>query len=356
MFTFDRSPIRHLRSWGLAGFAFDSDEGWLASDLASSRLALSHDRYMNLMEAFWHDDVADVRTDSTAKRRESLLSVAGLCAVLWTFILLASDVWGPSFVAAPPEQGVPLVAHVHVATVDTDAGAAKINVTIRGAVAGAAAAQGATLRVTLGGGGAAAGAGVAASLPWPAAASVDRRGPDGRLQPAAAAWFEASLPLVQVAGYRVRPFDAYTLALAPISASLVDCSAACAAVAGGAAAENAAVGAGARGERRCGDGCTRVALPVHAVFTGGDAPGFRFTPLPAYLAAAGGGGGGGYCGGGANSLGGLLVSRATSQRTLRLMTQMLQLAIGGYVVAWAAGALVWQWLMGRALSRIHHML
>ena len=198
------------------------------------------------------------------------------------------------------------------------AATARLNFTVLGAPG--APGQHSTVRMVLGGAAVEAGA----ALSWPMAET-------GGGAPAVAAWFEASVPLVQAGGYRVRPFDAYTLSLAPLTAQLVACQ-----------------GPGSAG------GCTRVALPVHAAFAGSAAAGFRVTPLPPHL--AGGMGSGGADGGSGAPLGGLLVCRATSQRTLRLMAQMLQLAVGGYLAAWAAGALVWQWLMGRALSRIHHVL
>ncbi|KAI8473225.1 MAG: hypothetical protein J3K34DRAFT_500584 [Monoraphidium minutum] len=237
-----------------------------------------------------------------------VLAFAGLCAALWSVILLSSDTLATAALAsaavdaaAPPAVATVRINRISLGAAVGAGATAALNITVAPGDPGGAAAlvppgHAATLHVALGGGAA------TAALPWP---------PTG-----GAAAFAARAPLAVTVGRSAKPFDIYTLPLVPAAARLEVCppAAAAAAAAGGAA-------------------CVFVGLPLEVAFGGSAAPGFRVSR------AAGGGE--------------LLVARATSQRTLRLMAQMLQAAAGGAAAAWLAGACVGHLLMGRALSRLH---
>ncbi|KIZ00433.1 hypothetical protein MNEG_7533 [Monoraphidium neglectum] len=206
----------------------------------------------------------------------------------------------------------------------------------------------ATLRLRLSGG-------VSHDLPWPP-------GPNG----SGAAAFEVTTSLAAVAGQRLKPFDAYTLALSSAAAVLETChqpegSSGGTGIGSDSSSDsdgdsNSNSNSGSNGDDGGGanstdaarhhPACTSVQLPVHIAFVGSTARGFRITTLPALPSGAAATG----------SAGDLLVSRETSQRTLRLMALIIQWAFAGYALAWATGALMSQWVMRIAFARVHSLL
>ncbi|GBF95207.1 hypothetical protein Rsub_07922 [Raphidocelis subcapitata] len=267
------------------------------------------------MTVWEHDEALGPRNVPTPpkSRGSSLLGVAGLCGAFWALILTGlldqggPTAWhtagGPGGAAAFAPQ---LEAHVSVAGVDPSARAADLAVELAGrslplAPAGAAHS---TLRLRFGG--------VSEAVAWP--------------QRAQRASFSARAPLEEVVPHQLRPFDAYALRLGPLSAVLTTCDG----------------GDGGDGD---GDGCVSVALPVRLTLDGAAARGFKFAARPAGGAAA-------PCGAAA-AVDELLITRATSQRVLRLTGIMLQWLLATYALAMGAGAVACRLLLARCVGRAH---
>lgn len=263
--------------------------------------------------AVWaHEDAPGPRNVPTPpkSRGGSLLGVAGLCAALWALILTGfldqggPAAWhaagGPGGAAAFAPQ---LEAHVTVAGVDPVARAADLAVEVAGRSLVPAARDGApsTLRLRFGG--------VSEAVAWP--------------QRTQRASFSARAPLGEVVPHRLRPFDAYTLRLGPLSAVLTTC-------------DDAAAG---------GDGgCVSVSLPVRLTLEGAAARGFKFVARPA---------GGIAAPRGAAAVDELLITRASSDRVLRLTGLMLQGLLATYALALGAGAVACRLVLARCVGHGH---
>lgn len=279
-----------------------------------------------------------------------------VCACLWvaaTSIAAASGSGaatgaGDTLVSWPLDAlaataGPPVEAHLRITSVDPANLLAGLNVTLSrrhadryaaAAAADAAAAAGApgsTLELAFGG--------VSRALPWPPPQQGEHHAHSRHLSARLRELVPGAL-------------GAYSLALRPLSAVLRQCGGG-----GGGGGEGgspgggggAAAAAAARGEAapRTLARCSRVALPVLLLLDGSGVPGYRLRLRPGN--SAGGGGGGG-------PHEELVITSATRQRVLRLMSVMLQWLAAAYLSAWWAGELLTRWLLRRLLSRRGHMI
>lgn len=194
------------------------------------------------------------------------------------------------------------------------------------------------------------------------------------LQHAQAMTARAVATLTEVAGRHLNPFDAYSLSLSPLTAELRLCepgndadvhSAGEQGPSGGSMRGSSAGGGDTSGgssssssnsnsmkssssisttssASTTSSSCTRVSMPIRVVFDLGSVPGFKIQRR--HLA---------HIGGGALA-GDLLITRATSQRVLRLMAHLLQRLGATYLAGKWAAAVVLRWLMRRFFFRRMH--
>jgi hypothetical protein len=293
--------------------------------------------------ATYRSELTDVSSHSSKSRHPTLLGVAGLCAALWAVILtnvvdkgVATGGWldtarlGTAAAAAPQ-----LAAYVRISSVDVARLTAAVNVTLRGLPTAA------SLAALHGGGGAGSSSKVSVRI-----GGVAREfDVVGSQQPGASeASFQATADLTEVAAARLRPFDAYAFDFGPLPAMLRVCSGG----GGGGGMQQGGDRQPQEQQQQQQDGggdCLSVVLPVRFVADGSGAPGFKFAPRSGGAAAAAAVGDGEF-----------VITRATSQRVLRLLSLMLQWLATTYVVAWGAGAIVAQWLLNRCLGRMHFMV
>ena len=291
--------------------------------------------------------------------------LAALCALALALLTaLAGSARAPPrvafFVAAAPAGGALAAAAgaapalvealVRVESIDIASMVARVNVTVAGAAGqrhllgglgggggGGSGGERAQLLLNIGGA-------LSRALPWPLPAG-------GR---GAAAGGAAALPLEELVGRRLVPFDKYALPLAPLSATLSVCDD------DDDDDDDDGDGSGA-GSREGGEAgsvatdadaaeCTRLALPLRVTFDfGGVSGGWRAA------AAAAGAPQRRDATAAAAAASALVLTRATSQRVLRLMGQLIHWAVAAAVAARCAGAALSFFLL-RRLMRVRYVV
>jgi hypothetical protein len=261
-------------------------------------------------------------------RGRGLLGLAGLCAALWALLLTnVLDTGAPRplsrpdglSASGPSGSGAPLLeALVSIAAFDAAALTAHLNITISGVPPAIASGggSGATLLLELGG--------ATHALAWPV----------GRT-----AAFAAAARVAEVVPPRLRPFDAYSLRLGPVSAMLQTCSSGQQQQQQQRQQQQQQHEAGTAG----GD-CLNVALPVRLSLDARAPQGLKLAARPGAAAPPGA------------AEGDLLITRATSTRVLRLMAVMLQWIFATYVAAWCAGSIMARYVLRRCFGRLHYGL